>query len=44
MLDKNFDQITPEDVTNLCRDGVYENQLLELSGIFLLSETGLIPG
>ena len=29
MLDKNFDQITPEDVTNLCRDGVYENQLLE---------------
>jgi hypothetical protein len=29
VLDKNFDQITPEDVTNLCRDGVYENQLPE---------------
>ena len=29
MLDKNFDQITAEDVTNLCRHGVYENQLLE---------------
>jgi hypothetical protein len=29
VLDKNFDQITPEDVTNLCRHGVYENQLLE---------------
>jgi hypothetical protein len=31
MLDKNFDQITPEDVTNLGRDGVYENQLLEFT-------------
>jgi len=29
MLDKYFDQITPEDLTNLCRDEVYENQLLE---------------
>jgi hypothetical protein len=29
MLFKNFDQITPEDVTNLCRDGIYENQILE---------------
>lgn len=29
MLDKNFNQIISEDVTNLCRDGVYENQLLE---------------
>ena len=29
MMDKNFDQITPKDITDLCRDGIYENQLLE---------------
>ena len=29
MIDKNIEQVTPEDITNLYADGVYENQLLE---------------
>src|ERR1700687_2950994 len=29
MIDKNFDQVTPEDITQLTADGVYESQLLE---------------
>jgi predicted HTH transcriptional regulator len=29
MIDKNFDQITPADITQLTADGVYESQLLE---------------
>jgi predicted HTH transcriptional regulator len=29
MIDKSFDQIIPEDITELVRHGVYENQLLE---------------
>src|SRR5580704_1968046 len=29
MIDKNFDQITPEDIVQLSADGVYESQLLE---------------
>src|SRR5712692_8064909 len=29
MIDKNIDQITPEDIAQLSADGVYENQLLE---------------
>ena len=29
MINKNFDQVTPEDMTQLISDGVYESQLLE---------------
>jgi hypothetical protein len=29
MIDKNFGQITPADITQLTTDGAYENQLLE---------------
>jgi hypothetical protein len=29
MIEKNFDQVTPADITQLTADGVYENQLLE---------------
>jgi len=29
MIDKNLDQITPDDITQLTTDGVYESQLLE---------------
>ena len=29
MIDKKIDQLTSNDITNLGRDGIYENQLLE---------------
>jgi hypothetical protein len=29
MIDRTFDQIDPDDITSLCREGIYENQLLE---------------
>jgi hypothetical protein len=29
MIDKNFEQITPDDITKMAADGVYENQFLE---------------
>ena len=43
-LDKNFDQITADDIAELYKQGIYEVNFSNSNAIFLVSVVGLILG